>query len=437
VEPIENRMAEPDAVSRIRMGEVLRYPKPASSISSEVDGRRNFYAVTEYSSGKRLMLEMGINQPKALSAPEGERVPIIAISESAHKVGRQETPWQDIFDVDNGHIRFFGDNKNPGDDPASRSGNRRLLAAWDAHHGATKEERKAAVPVAFFRRPLGKGFVAFEGVGLIRGCELVTQYGDDGYFSNFAWDFLVLDLAPENETFDWAWINARRDPGTSLYDTLKLAPEAWRTWVSDGETAIPRVRRYVAKRSLVSPQARKPKAGSRLAGILAEVRKLYYHREAEFEGIAAWVAERLLDSTGTYRAHGVTRATGDRGFDFIGRLDLGEGFGAIKLVVLGQAKCEKIESPTNARDIARTVARLRRGWIGVYVTTGYFTTSTQTEVIQDRYPLLLVDGLLLATELDRELRRKGDPALKDLLAEIEARYGRLTELSDPDQVLFL
>jgi hypothetical protein len=31
----------------------------------------------------------------------------------------------------------------------------------------------------------------------------------------------------------------------------------------------------------------------------------------------------------------------------------------------------------------------------------------------------------------------GDPALKDLLAEIETRYGRLTELSDPDQVLFL
>jgi hypothetical protein len=47
-----------------------------------------------------------------------------------------------------------------------------------------------------------------------------------------------------------------------------------------------------------------------------------------------------------------------------------------------------------------------------------------------------VNGLRLATEPDKELRRKGDPALKDLLAEIEARYGRLTELSDPDQVLF-
>jgi hypothetical protein len=74
---------------------------------------------------------------------------------------------------------------------------------------------------------------------------------------------------------------------------------------------------------------------------------------------------------------------------------------------------------------------------GVYVTTGYFSRPTQTEVIQDRYPLLLVNGLRLAAELDKKLRTKGDPALGDLLTEIEAQHGRLTSLSDPDQVLFL
>ena len=74
---------------------------------------------------------------------------------------------------------------------------------------------------------------------------------------------------------------------------------------------------------------------------------------------------------------------------------------------------------------------------GVYVTTGYFSRPTQTEVIQDRYPLLLVNGLRLAAELDKELRTKGDPALGDLLTEIEAQHGRLISLSDPDQVLIL
>lgn len=211
----------------------------------------------------------------------------------------------------------------------------------------------------------------------------MTQYGNNGYFANFAWDFLVLSLASENEIFDWAWINARRNPFVSLNEALELAPESWRAWVRRGQTAMSSVRRYVAKRSLLPERDQKPEAGTRLARILAEVRETYRNQEARFEGIVAWVAERLLSPSGTYRAHGVTRATGDRGFDFVGRLDLGEGFGAIKLVVLGQAKCEAIESATSGRDIARTVARLRRGWIGVYVTTGYFSRSTQTEVMDE------------------------------------------------------
>jgi len=54
--------------------------------------------------------------------------------------------------------------------------------------------------------------------------------------------------------------------------------------------------------------------------------------------------------------------------------------------VLGQAKCQVLDRPTHGRDIARTVARLRRGRLGVYVTTSFFSSQTQREVIEDRYP---------------------------------------------------
>ncbi|MDP9439581.1 MAG: restriction endonuclease [Actinomycetota bacterium] len=316
MESTKGSAIKPVVESRIYMGEVLRYPSSTAATALEIDGHRNFYAATRYPLAKPLRLERGITQAKAVGASEGKRVPVIAISSSVHKVGSDQTPWQDVFDVDNGHIRYFGDNKRPGCDPASSLGNSQLLAAWAAHHGAMREERKGAIPVVFFRRQR-KGFVAFEGLGLIRRCELVTQHGNDGYFANYAWDFLVLSVAPESEGFDWAWINARRDPEISLDATLKLAPEAWRTWVRDGETVIPRVRRYVAQRSLVSEKAQRPTAGSRLAGILADVREAYVGREARFEGVAAWVSERLLGSAGAYRAHGVTRATSDRGFDFV------------------------------------------------------------------------------------------------------------------------
>jgi hypothetical protein len=177
-----------------------------------------------------------------------------------------------------------------------------------------------------------------------------------------------------------------------------------------------------------------PEPGSQLEGLLSAVYKSYKGREAAFEAVAAWAAHKALGDK--YRPYGVTRATGDRGFDFVGRLDHGHGFGAAKLVVLGQAKCEKLNAPTNGLHLARTVARLRRGWLGVYVTTSYFSLPSQTEVIQDRYPLLLVNGLSLATSLDQELNRVGG-SLEALLNDIEHRYGRVTELSDPDQVLFL
>jgi hypothetical protein len=123
VEPSENLVAEPGAATRIRMGEVLRYPSSTAATTLEIDGRRNFYAVTDYPPAKALRLERGINQPKAPTAPEGRCVPVIAIASSTHRVGSDQTPWQDIFDVDNGLIRYFGDNKRPDRDPATSLGN--------------------------------------------------------------------------------------------------------------------------------------------------------------------------------------------------------------------------------------------------------------------------------------------------------------------------
>ena len=126
----------------------------------------------------------------------------------------------------------------------------------------------------------------------------------------------------------------------------------------------------------------------------------------------------------------------DGGIDFVGRLDIGNGFGKAKLIVLGQAKCEKPGSPTNGNHIARTVARLRRGWLGVYVTTSYFSPSTQREVIEDRYPIVLIPGKRLAEEVHSMLVERGDLELVDLLDEIDSQYGSHNAPSDPEELLF-
>ena len=89
---------------------------------------------------------------------------------------------------------------------------------------------------------------------------------------------------------------------------------------------------------------------------------------------------------------------------------MGHGFSRTPLVVLGQAKCVTVGGQTNARDLARTVARLRRGWLGVFVTTGVVTERAQREVYDDRYPLLLITGVQVAETIGRMLHTSSHPA---------------------------
>ena len=103
-------------------------------------------------------------------------------------------------------------------------------------------------------------------------------------------------------------------------------------------------------------------------------------------------------------------------------------------MVLGQAKCEDPSSPTNGNDIARTVARLRRGWIGVYVTTSYFSSQTQSEIIEDQYPIILVDGYRLAREIFIILASR---AIKcaSFLKEVDEEYQSQLARRTPEEIL--
>ena len=199
--------------------------------------------------------------------------------------------------------------------------------------------------------------------------------------------------------------------------------------------SLSRVRRDVQRPRIRNTPDQLPDKGSPSEKLLGELHKRYEGKGAMFEPIAAWITERRIAGEGIYRHHGVTRASGDRGFDFVGTLELGKGFGSVSLVVLGQAKCENPSTPTNAVHVARTVARLRRGWLGVYVTTSYFSRSTQEEILEDKYPIFLINGRAVAEELEAFLLER-KIGLPEALAEIEATYGVLTQITDPDQLTF-
>jgi hypothetical protein len=428
----------------LRMGQILRDARPKSATPERHGPYVNLYAATHVDGAKLVPFDAGINPIAMVGASDGPRRPAVLVASSPHKLGMTENPWQDVFDTDNGYVRYYGDNRTPGVDPATKPGNRALILAHrsQAHHDPLERARSA--PLLLFRRVpregAAKGFVEFHGVAIVTAVELVTQYSAKagGTFANYAFEFLVLDVSHEAELLDLAWINARRDPARSIGETQASAPWAWREWVVHGSVALNRIRRRVSKLQVEGKQAQVPPAGSKEAQLLQQVYEFYDGKKARFEALAQVVAERVISPAGgQYMPGGLTRATADGGIDFIARLDVGSGFGRAKLIVLGQAKCERPGSSTHGNHIARTVARLRRGWLGVYVTTSFFSAQTQREVIEDRYPIVLICGRRVAEEVHKLLIEKGSDDLPALLNEIDAGYEGALAPRDPEELLLL
>lgn len=428
----------------MKIDEIFRYARPYSAELETIDGIKNYFFYTQSPGAPLPLLESGINRIARVSSSDGSRVPAILIRSSPHKVGSQETPWQDIFRPDFGHIRYFGDNKSPGKSPEQAKGNDALLEQFELHHSTSYQDRLTAAPLLCFRSKSmdgrKKGQIEFQGVAAIEKIERVVQIEPNTGlpFVNLSFDFVVFDLLHENECFNWQWIRDRRNPAINLVESLKYAPKSWIEWVNSGKSIFNKVRRSVHKRQIFPKVNQIPPAGSIEEKILKETYSYFDGRKHKFEALASYIASRVIGvNGGTYRQGWLTQASGDYGIDFVGRLDIGSDFASVKLVVLGQAKCEDPSVPTNGNHIARTVARLKRGWIGVYVTTSWFSDNTQKEVLEDQYPIILVDGYRLAKEISITLIERGNIQLLDFLDEIIESYELLQARKMPEEVLLV
>src|SRR5262245_50214300 len=127
------------------MQEILRYAQGASRIEAELDGFLNYHFVTSPPDAgdlPRLMLEAGINPVAMARAPDHARRPVISLRSSPWKAGHVTNPWHDEFDVDHGHVRYYGDHKPTTIGlPGATSGNRALLDAWTLHAATSSAER--------------------------------------------------------------------------------------------------------------------------------------------------------------------------------------------------------------------------------------------------------------------------------------------------------
>jgi hypothetical protein len=310
-------------------------------------------------------------------------------------------------------------------------------------HGGDKRDREKAPPILVFeavpRDGRLKGQIIFHGFGVISRAELVVQRSpaNSRTFSNYVFDIALLNLEVEDDNFPWRWINSRRDPLVKTAESFALAPESWKKWVRDGKEAVPNLRRNVITRNVVTEAMQRPTKGTEDFKILTAVYSFFSGQNHKFEVLAEWATQQIFNDQGLRYSPGwVTKGSGDGGFDFVGSLDL-DPQGVLKSgrqVILGQAKCEKLTSPTNGLHIARLVARLQRGWVGVYVTTSYFSIPVQKEVLTDRYPVLLVDGARLAAVIRKYLANQG-VELGEWLNYLASTYEKRIRFQDPETVL--
>jgi hypothetical protein len=405
----------------------------------------NWWAATQSSvpGAPSVKLDAGINSPAPVKG-SWPRIAFIAIRSSPHKAGTEVTPWEDVQLPDDGHVRYFGDNKAGSSDwPHERLGNRRMLAAWRQHVDGDAQTRALAPPILVFQgftyhgRP--KGQLVFNGVGVIDRAELVVQLDprSSRTFTNYRFDLTLMDLARENDDVDWRWLQDRRDQLLPPSEALRFAPYAWQEWVRLGPPALDLLRRNVLRAQVVSDVSQRPGAGTEEHKILSEIYAYYTAKKHRFEALADFVTGRILETQGIrYTAGWITRSSGDGGVDFVSRIDLDPdgGFVSSRQVVLGQAKCESLSTPTNGVHLARLVARLRRGWFGVFVTTSYFSRPVQREVLADRYPLMLINGARLASIVRQHLV-SSNLTLVDLLGSLDAEYDDRVSTADPEDVL--
>ena len=432
-------------MAKFRIGEIYRYAVGVTASEDKVDGLKNFFQISDLPGAARVQLDKGIAPIGRVKKSAGvkERTPAILISSTIHNKGSELNPWQDQIDADHGYARYFGDSKAPGN-PALATGNKLILAEYELHLSGDAAVRAQATPLMIFEGVKldgrVKGNKKFAGLAVIERAELVTQYNAKiGYFTNYVFQFAILSLTSEDEELDWRWVNDRRNPNLPVDATLEYAPKSWLRWIKLGAEGLELVRRQVSTIRVENSENQKPKVGSPEARALKEIYDFYSNHSSKhrFELLASLVVMNFVNhSGGTYRYGWITKGSGDGGVDFVGKVQLGEGFSSVQVPVLGQAKCEDPNKPTNGKDLARTVARLKRGWIGAYVTTSFFSSSSQKEIIEDDYPLIKINGKVLAEHAIRLRDASGKKTLREYLASIDEEYPDKIQQRRPEDILW-
>ena len=325
-------------------------------------------------------------------------VPLINFHTNPLKEDKTESPWRDLVFQDEGRVIYNGDNYQSTKLAAETFGNKKVLSVLKLYNSKLESERIKAPPIIVTRTKKinnKSGYREFIGFGLITGSpKLVQQYGKKSncIFSNYQFEVTLLKFH-DGEKFDWEWIDDRRDKNISIADSLNKAPKSWKEWVKKGDQAINNNRLRIRSYRKVSRE-KQSEMPDRNKKLIKELLEKYYPNPTvdgiRFEALASFITELYFEGSKYYRGW-ITVGSSDRGVDFVGRLDIGDDdFSKTSLIVLGQSK--RYKSAISGEKLTRVASRMTRGYIGVVITLDTFTPAAQSEIKDDKLPIILING---------------------------------------------
>lgn len=393
-----------------------------SILSTNKDTNPEFTSWESFTKGAHTT-QLDINKGMPYVATINGRIPIIGFHNNPFEENKKDSPWRDLIFQEEGRVIYNGDNKSSSSRPETTTGNKKTLEALPLYNASSIRERLKAPPIFVTQTvKIGEktGYRKFIGFGLIsEPPKLIHQYekGSDKVFSNYQYEVTLLRLGEDGE-FDWAWIDDRRNPNLSDEEALIRAPDSWKKWVKYGPDVLPRERLTIKGYRTIKEVDQKKGMSKDEERIIDELLKIHYPDPSKdgirFEAMASFLAEEYFKGF-RYKRGWITKSSGDRGVDFVGRLDIGhDDFSKTSLIVLGQSK--RYKNSISGERLTRVASRMNRGYIGVVITLDTFSEQAQEEIRDDKLPIILINGKKVA-ELLLDHMHETKKSLSALVAE--------------------
>jgi hypothetical protein len=293
----------------------------------------------------------------------------------------QLNPWDDVVDLSNAEILYWGDAKLDKDKKIDDfKGNLTLRKIYDYILEGNKE---LVPPILHFSKPK-KGAVKFNGLCVMDKLDL-SWFDDHGHpVRNYHVKLTILDC--EKVSMEWLHHRAKSE-SIDFIDNHNDCPEVWINYKKGKKKPID-----IWVKKIRSDSQQLPPLDSDDDIILQQLVNLDPY---DFENVIVSIFQQMTEIT--HHVAG-TKATGDGGVDFYGTFRLPRPLG-YEIAFRGEVKRYSRSTSVDPKSVSRLVARLNRKEYGIFVTTSYFSKQAQKEVLTDGYPVHLISGIDLVNML--------------------------------------